>query len=368
MVLNGSMMKEDKREHGCCYGQVSCCCGAQPSRLCCKFCPPIYLSVSTRLMYCLMLFLSTAVMCLMLLPQLSDFLKSELPDVVNICARVGAGEDCQNLRGYAAVYKLTLTSCVLHAVLGLATIGVKSSDSCRAKLHNGFWLFKFGAFGAMCYGVYVLPLMQMETFVEGLLLTSLALLCATGTGYYFLYEMFGEQCDFNRYVIYATCAVSVVSVILSLFPRFGGPRRGVFKAAGISAYACYLTWSALGSEPLEGEAVKSFLNPVENTTNLCFVAGFESEAVTNYVFPIMGISVMFFTVVYARVPIMEDMLCGINEDGFVSSIAEEGLEEINAGQRLLIDEAEGTRYSYPLFHLFFILASFYIMAQLTHWY
>ncbi|CAG0916916.1 unnamed protein product [Notodromas monacha] len=56
--------------------------------------------------------------------------------------------------------------------------------------------------------------------VHGLLLTSLALLCATGTGYYFLYEMFGEQCDFNRYVIYGTCAVSVVSVILSLFPRF----------------------------------------------------------------------------------------------------------------------------------------------------
>ncbi|KAI0235695.1 hypothetical protein LSAT2_013773 [Lamellibrachia satsuma] len=63
----------------CLDAQVSCCCGPSPSALCCSCLPNIKESMSTRIMYTVLLLMVTVIACLMQVSQVQDFLAESLP-------------------------------------------------------------------------------------------------------------------------------------------------------------------------------------------------------------------------------------------------------------------------------------------------
>ncbi|GFT66527.1 serinc [Nephila pilipes] len=108
-------------------GQLACCCGSAACSLCCSACPSCKNSTSTRIMYALMLLLTTVVSCIMLNPDVEKKLKS-LP----FC-----NEKCESAVGYLAVYRLIFALTLFFMLFSTLMIGVKSSRDARAGIQNG---------------------------------------------------------------------------------------------------------------------------------------------------------------------------------------------------------------------------------------
>lgn len=53
------------------------------------------------------------------------------------CVTLQAGENCNRLIGYLAVYRIGFTMTVFHAILMFLTLCVADGNGCRAGLHNG---------------------------------------------------------------------------------------------------------------------------------------------------------------------------------------------------------------------------------------
>ena len=54
------------------------------------------------------------------------------------CVLLKMGENCHTLIGYLAVYRVAFSMVVFHGVLMILTLGVSTSGSWRASLHNGW--------------------------------------------------------------------------------------------------------------------------------------------------------------------------------------------------------------------------------------
>ena len=123
-----------------------------------------------RVMYAILLLLTTIVCCIMLAPGLEDSLQSvpfckshksglnsvsdELDKISNA---LGAGDlgqesgiagdsfkiDCGEAVGYRAVYRLCLILTLFFFTMSIMMIGVKSSSDPRAGIQNGFWGIKY---------------------------------------------------------------------------------------------------------------------------------------------------------------------------------------------------------------------------------
>ncbi len=53
------------------------------------------------------------------------------------------GPNCPSLTGPIAVYRFSFAMVLFFSSLMVLTLGISTSKSFRAKIHNGFWLWKF---------------------------------------------------------------------------------------------------------------------------------------------------------------------------------------------------------------------------------
>jgi len=123
-------------------------------------------SIASRLMYAILLLLTTVTCCIMLLPGLQDDLasvpfcrshESTMDSLSEGLGKIGlakAGEsvgvssdslqvDCSKAVGYQAVYRLCFIVTLFFSLMALIMIGVKSTGDPRAGIQNGFWGFKY---------------------------------------------------------------------------------------------------------------------------------------------------------------------------------------------------------------------------------
>ncbi|XP_042913803.2 serine incorporator 5-like [Parasteatoda tepidariorum] len=142
---------------GSCQGQLGCCCGCSPCRMCCRFLPSVRESTSTRLMYTLYLLLGTLLMCVMLTREVQDRIIEVFPKYNVTCITLNAGENCDLLVGYMAVYRVSLAMAIFFFVQAILTIGISTSLNCRSGLHNGMWGWKFFILCLICAGVFLIP-------------------------------------------------------------------------------------------------------------------------------------------------------------------------------------------------------------------
>jgi len=137
----------------CCFGSAACAI--------CNCCPSMCnSSIASRIMYAILLLVTTALCCIMLAPGLQDSL-AKVPfcdshgDMVatgGILQQVGldnplAGKslqvDCRVVVGFQAVYRLCLIVTLFFFLMSLIMIGVRSSNDPRSGIQNGFWGFKY---------------------------------------------------------------------------------------------------------------------------------------------------------------------------------------------------------------------------------
>jgi hypothetical protein len=150
---------------GCAIGSllssVVCCCGSAACSLCCKTCPSMKYSTSTRLSYAFMLICCTILSTIALIPGLGTTLEGLLPGVCSnisyIIINYNQMIDCKSILGYFAVYRICFALACFYFLFMMLMIYVRSSRDPRSMIQNGFWFFKILILAGLLVGAFYIP-------------------------------------------------------------------------------------------------------------------------------------------------------------------------------------------------------------------
>jgi len=130
----------------CLISQLRCLICGSSCVLCCPICPSVNESTSTRLAFAAFLLFGTFVSTLMTSPYFFDDLTAIPADDhfrnSSNCDESELGARCPITTGSLIVYRISFAMFLFYLIFMLVTARVKTSKSFRAKLHNGFWLWK----------------------------------------------------------------------------------------------------------------------------------------------------------------------------------------------------------------------------------
>ncbi|XP_013780282.1 serine incorporator 5-like [Limulus polyphemus] len=347
----------------CCTAQLGCSCGCIACRLCCWCCPSVSESTSTRLMYTLFLLFGTVLMCIMLTPAIQEEIMEKFPQYNETCVTLRVGQNCELLVGYMAVYRVAFALAIFFLFMCLLMVGVSSSLSCRAGIHNGMWFIKFAVLCATCAGAFLVSPSHVEKIstvwmyvgmagaflfilIQLLLIADFAhawtdnwmdrvqnggskcwfllmILCAVVVysgvlvGAVLLARSFTslEGCLTNKIFIGVNSGLCLLCGIISVLPcvekNTGDSRAGMLQSSVISAYVMYLTWSALSSEPHDTDQLdndegkyqqRNFLEDAEISCGPSHQSFLANEEIITYV----GVIIMFFMVLSSTIRTSRD--------------------------------------------------------------
>ncbi|KAM9330043.1 serine incorporator 5 [Gastrophryne carolinensis] len=409
----------------CCARQVACCCGSAACALCCTCCPGIKQSTSTRIMYAFFFLIVTVVCAVMMSPTVASLMEEHIPFYEDICKHLEAGENCKNLVGYSAVYRVCFGMACFFFILCILTINIKNSKGCRAAIHNGFWLFKFLILVGMCAGAFFLPdqdtflsvwryiaavfgffflIIQLRLLVEfahkwnnnwssgtahnkmwyGALAIAILLLYTIAVGALGLMSWFytdPEHCLLNKIFLGVNGGLCLLMTLVSIMPCVvkNVPQSGLLQSGVISCYVMYLTFSSLSNKPPE-----TILDADGKNVTICvpkFGNGINQD---ERLVSVLGAVIMIGCILYSCLtsttrsscdalrgryaqPEQEVARCcfcfGSNSNG-----GQEDHVEARGGQVVSYDEEKKTLYSYSTFHFIFFLGTFYMMMTITNWF
>ncbi|XP_076349901.1 putative serine incorporator isoform X2 [Tachypleus tridentatus] len=383
----------------CTAGQLACCCGSAACSLCCSACPSCKNSTSTRIMYAIMLLLTTIVACVMLSPSVKDGL-----DKAPFCSDNSVYKVmCQDV-GYLAVYRICFAMTLFFILFSLIMIGVKSSKDPRSGIQNGFWAIKYLILIGGIVGAFFIP--ERNTFgrvwmyfglIGGFLFILIqlvliidfahswaeswvgkyeeteskgwygALLFFTFIHYsvviaavvlFYLYYIQSEGCGLHKFFISFNFLLCLVLSVLSILPKVQKhqPKAGLLQSSIVSLYTMYLTWTSLNSSTAKDCKPTVFQSSSESH--------FDTESV-------IGLIIWFVCVLYSsirtssnsqvsKLTMSEKIL--VKENGAVESGGS------NEDKHVWDNEEDCVSYSWSFFHLMFALASLYVMMTLTNWF
>ncbi|NXL54118.1 SERC5 protein, partial [Podilymbus podiceps] len=409
----------------CLTFQLACCCGTAACSLCCKCCPKIKQSTSTRFMYALYFILVTIICCVMMSTTVANEMKTHIPFYKQMCKGIQAGEMCEKLVGYSAVYKVCFGMACFFFLFFLFTIKINSSKSCRAYIHNGFWLIKLILLAAMCSGAFFIPdqdtflnawryvgatggflfiAIQLILLVEfahkwnknwtaganhkqmwnGLLALVTLTLYSVAVAALVLMALFythSEGCMYNKVLIGVNGGLCLFVSLVAISPCVQNrqPHSGLLQSGVISCYVMYLTFSALSSKPPE-----TILDENNQNITICVPEFSQGLHRDENLVTALGTTILFGCILYSCLTsttrASSEALRGIYAapetevarccfcclpDG--DADAEEHIGK-RGGQTVIYDEKKGTVYSYAFFHFVFFLASLYVMMTVTHWF
>ncbi|XP_022106293.1 serine incorporator 5-like isoform X2 [Acanthaster planci] len=314
----------------CCDAQINCCFKGSS---CACVCAPVRESTSTRILYAVFFVIGFVLSCAFVSETVAQELP-KYPKLIEFCRTIGAGEGCMRLTGYASVYRVCFSMAVFFfAMLGI-TVGIRTSKSWRAAIHNGCWFYKVPVMVGLVVGSFFLPIsdimlsvglyigfagaavfifMQLWMLLDfahtwnkkwsmkidnnGSVLWYVALVFfivlfyAVSVGMLvFLLHYFAAGAECVRNILFS-CLSFVLCIFVSVFsimpclPK-SHPRGGLLQASIVSAYIMYLTWSALLVEPpveVKSLLVDNGTHSVYNTTYVtCGLgSGFASTFIMN---------------------------------------------------------------------------------------
>ncbi|XP_011847603.1 PREDICTED: serine incorporator 5 [Mandrillus leucophaeus] len=248
-------------------------------------------------MYALYFILVVVLCCIMMSTTVAHKMKEHIPFFEDMCKGIKAGDTCEKLVGYSAVYRVCFGMACFFFIFCLLTLKINNSKSCRAHIHNGFWFFKLLLLGAMCSGAFFIP--DQDTFlnawryvgaVGGFLFIGIQLLLlvefahkwnknwtagtasnklwyaslalvtlimySIATGGLVLMAVFYTQkdgCMENKILLGVNGGLCVLISLVAISPCVQNrqPHSGLLQSGVISCYVTYLTFSALSSKPAE---------------------------------------------------------------------------------------------------------------------
>ncbi|XP_074600061.1 serine incorporator TMS1 isoform X2 [Brevipalpus obovatus] len=385
-------------------GQLACCCSSAACNL--AFCglQSCYNSICSRIMYAMMLFMSTLVSWIMMSPWIAEKMK-EVP----FC-KEGSGYSklCQDAVGYLATYRILFAQTMFFLIFSLLMFNVKSSKDGRSGIQNGFWGPKYMILIGLIIGAFFIP--EAGTFapvwmyfgiVGGFLFIMIQLVLiidfahswaenwvekmeATESKWYFIglitftfihyaiavagFVLFyiyygGEGCGLQKFFITTNLLICLVLSVLSILPPLqeAQPRSGLLQSSLITLYTMYLTWSAMN-----------------NSADGCKPAIFKHKADGNNFdsMSLVGLSIWFACVLYSsirtstnsqvsKITMSEKILMKDNSNGKFLTLCSGDAE---VGDHTRDNEEDGVAYSWSFFHFMFALATLYVMMTLTNWY
>uniref|UniRef100_A0A8C6VTH3 Serine incorporator 5 n=1 Tax=Naja naja TaxID=35670 RepID=A0A8C6VTH3_NAJNA len=401
---------------------LACCCGTAACSLCCNCCPKIKQSTSTRFMYALYFILVALISCIMMSETVAKQMKEHIYFYETVCQHIQAGDSCEKLVGYSAVYRVCFGTACFFFIFFLFTIKINNSKTrwiFFIEVLMGFWFIKLLILAAMCSGAFFIP--DQDTFLKAwryvgatggflfiiiqlILLVefahkwnknwtsgtkhnqlwygSLALVTLTlysvAVGALIVMAVFytrADGCTFNKILLGVNGGLCLLISVVAISPCVQNrqPHSGLLQSGIISCYVMYLTFSSLSSKPPE-------MHEKHNTT-ICvpdFGRGLQTDEnlVTG-----LGTTILFCCILYSCLTsttrASSEALRGIyvTPETEVSHYCHTirccspGVEEHiggKGGQRVIYDEKKGTVYSYAYFHFVFFLASLYVMMTVTH--
>ncbi|VVC97182.1 unnamed protein product [Leptidea sinapis] len=304
----------------CSAAQLACCCGSSACSLCCSAVPSCSNSVSTRIMYTVMLLLAMVPFCANSTGLIPGSLKV----------------DCDNAVGYLAVYRICFATCLFFILMALITIAFFIPEGQFAST----WMV-FGMIGGFMFIIIQLILIidfahsWADRWVEKYEETQ-------SRGWYSALLLAMLSC----YGLAITGA-SAISILPSVQEH--QPRSGLLQSSVVSLYVVYLTWSALSNSAAECNASNSF----------------DKQRIIAVV--IWGCSVLYSSIRTAsnssKITMSEHILA--KEGNAEGDGGEAGKDD---GAKVFDNEGDGVAYSWSFFHVVFALATLYIMMTLTNWY
>ena len=376
----------------CLAADTVCCLGTAACK-CCFSVFGVAASTATRLMYSFLFLMNSVLAWLML----SDWAIRQLKDRFDKIPFYSL--DCPEgyCYGTLATYRVTFSLALFHLILAVVTIGVRSSRDFRAKLQNlywgpklvklilfyvmsfyipnGFFLFygKLSMFAGaffiliqlvllidMAYQISAKCLQEYENSDDrawiiglsgGTILLMIAFIVITG----FLYAHFGKtSCGLNQFFITFNLVLALVIWLVSIHPQVQevNPQVGLPQAAFVSAYAIYLLFSGMSSEP-EEQCNPLITNEQPRTANI-----------------IIGVVITFLALAYSAssAATQGHAFMGLNEPAYrLTTTSDSGGGGDDDAADEFDDESEGINYSYAFFHLTFAVAAMYVAMLLTNW-
>lgn len=396
----------------CSAAQLACCCTSTACSLCCSACPSCRNSTSSRIMYALMLLVTTIAACITLSNGLQQAL-TKVPFCKNSSSAVltSMKVDCSQIVGYLSVYRIYFILTLFFVLMALMMIGVKSSKDPRAGIQNGFWGIKFllviggvigaffipeGSFGTtwMYFGMiggFLFIIIQLILIIDfahswaeswvgnyeeteskgwyaaliGMTLFNYAL---TITWIVLLYVFYTKSsgCDLNKFLISINLILSVIVSIISILPSVQDklPRSGLLQSSVVSLYVAYLTWSAVSNSERE-------CNP-----GMWGIFGQHTTSKGSGGFDIIGLIIWMCCVLYSslrsassssKITMSESMLAkDTGAEPYAPIAGNDGGE--SGDKKVWDNEEETVAYSWSFFHVMFALATLYVMMTLTNWF
>ncbi|XP_054159591.1 serine incorporator 3-like isoform X2 [Oppia nitens] len=386
-------------------GQLACCCSSAACGLfgCCPSCRN---STAARIMYALMLLLSTIVGWLMTTTWMQQkmmsmpFCGSHSNDSPNVC---------ENAVGYLAVYRVMFALTMFFIVFCFMMIGVKSSRDGRAAIQNGFWGIKYLLLIGLIVGAFFIPeessfgdvwkvfgliggflfiLIQLiliidfahswaEKWVEqleetgskwyyfGLVFFTIVnyLAALTAIVLFYVYYTQSSGCALHKFYISFNLILCVVMSVLSILPKVQDhqPRSGLLQSSLISLYISYLTWSAMNNN-VDNDCKPSFFVHQDK-------GSFDSSS-------LVSLGLFFACVLYSSIRTSTNTqaskLTGADQilmkDNGASGGGEDGGITGDKRTNSWDNEEDAVSYSWSFFHFMFALATLYVMMTLTNWY
>ncbi|EUB55270.1 Serine incorporator 5 [Echinococcus granulosus] len=276
------------------FGRVcSSCFATKPLPICCA--PHVKESTSTRFLYCCIL---TVVSVLSVIFHTGGLAHSTATQVLGdmmleFCSHFQTREHCVRFVGYLAVYRFCIPLSIFHFILMLCTIQNSSSQSWRGKIHNGFWFWKcafiiglwvmsiffpsldkattawmlMAVLGGIAFiylqnvffidyayefnGIWFRRSKQKPLFRILIFTLTATLYLGTFVAYFVLWALWGylNSCVLNAMIVYVNVCLTALLLLLS----FAQPRirsQSLYLPGAVTAaFAAYLTWSAVMSQP-----------------------------------------------------------------------------------------------------------------------
>jgi len=412
---------------------LGACCFSSAACAICSCCPSMCnSSIASRIMYAILLLLTTVVSCIMLAPGLQEKLKS-LPfcegdggggqDLGSqIKEKVGITDltesltfDCTEATGYLAVYRLCLIVTLFFILMSIIMINVKSSSDPRAGIQNGFWGFKYllviggmigafwipgGTFGEvwMYFGMiggFLFILIQLVLIIDfahswaeawygnysenenkGWLC---ALLTCTGLMYsaafaslvlFFIYYT-GQSvghCKIHEFFISFNMIVCVVLSVVSVLPQV----QEHMPASGLlqsAIMSLYIMYLTWSS--LSNSPWAACKPDLYNSTTPSQGTNDKPEEAgpSFHVESLVGLIIWFLCVLYSSITTSSSSSASKLTGTDKVLLKEDGGGGGDAEAGPARDnEEDEVAYSWSLFHVMFALATLYVMMTLTNWY
>uniref|UniRef100_F7EKT9 Serine incorporator 4 n=1 Tax=Monodelphis domestica TaxID=13616 RepID=F7EKT9_MONDO len=410
------------------FYQASNCCAPAPApctSCCYSGLPPLKESTTSRLLYTLLHVGTSATCCLLLSRTVLETLQGKVLIPSGLCTNPSGQIDCSVPNGSGAVYRVCAGTATFYLLQAVILINVNSSNSVRARLHNGFWLLKVLVLLGLCIAAFYIPdehifpawhyvgicggfafiLLQLvlitafahtwnKNWLTGaaqdwrwfgaVLLATIIFYIIAGTGAILLFYHYTHPagCLLNKALLGLNLCFCGILSLLSITPciRLKQPCSGPLQASIISCYIMYLTFSALSSRPPDKVLLRG-----QNHT-ICQPGMSKMEEQT----PDTSLAILSAAIMYACV------LFACNEASYLAEVfgplwmvkvysyefqkpsicfccpdnlsPEEGGPSGEEAGSSAPQTPHRLSYSYSAFHFVFFLASLYVMVTLTNWF